>query len=148
MVKRREVKCRRTRLSRDRRGIVLYLVLVIALLLLAAGAVLGVHLQKRMGVFRDQQRNVHAQALLDSATAVAMSLIHQDFKYQGVVTQKLDKGEVKIEVRFGAGSGLRDVLLTAQFRGETRRAEVRIQAEKGRPPKVLRWRPVPGSRSG
>ncbi len=128
--------------SRRERGIVLYMVLVIVLLLMAAGAILGIHLQRRTAIFRDHQRNLHVQALLDSGTAVALSQIRQDFQYQGTETLKIDGGSVVSTVLFSSKTGIREVRLASKYRGESRRAEATVRVEKNRPPEVLSWRPV------
>ena len=124
------------------RGIVLYMVLVIVLLLLAAGAILGAHLQKRMAIFRDQQRNMHVQALLDTGMATAMAVMDQDFQYQGTQRLNIDDGTVTAHVAFSSVSGVRDVRITAKYRGETRRARAVVRVAPMAPPVVTSWKPV------
>ena len=136
-------KHRRSRGNRaDQRGIVLYMVLVVVLLLMAAGAVLGIHLQRRTAIFHDQQRNFHVQALLDSGTAVALSDMKQDFQYQGSRTVSIDGGSVVTSVRFTSKTGIRELRVTSKYRGESRRVSATVRVEKDRSPEVLSWNPV------
>ncbi len=137
-----ESVCRCRGARAEDRGIVLYMVLVVVLLLMAAGAVLGIHLQRRAAIFRDQERNLHVQALLDSGTAVALSEMRKDFQYQGSRTVEIDGGSVISRVSFTSKTGIRDLRVTAKYRGESRRVSATVQVEKDEPPVVVSWRPV------
>ena len=133
---------RRRGSGKSEQGVVLFMVLVIALLLLSVGAVLGFHLQKRMDIFRDQQRNLHVQALLDSGMASALASLRDNHLYQGKQELELDGGEVEVVVSYGSGTGLRKVEITSKFRHETRRSEGVIRAEQNQLPRVIEWTPV------
>lgn len=128
--------------SAQERGVVLYMVVVVALLMMAAGLILGMHLQKRTAIFRDQQRNFHAMTLLDTGTAVAMARLDENFEYQGSQDVELDGGRVSIQI-VGVSTGVREVRLTSTFRGERRRAVARVEVSKEVPPRVVSWRLTP-----
>lgn len=137
------VSCRQD----GRRGMALYLVLVVAVLLLAAGAVLGMHLQKRMSTVIDQQKNLHADALLDSGLAQAMAILSDNYLYQGTRNLDLDGGRVTVKIAFYKITDVRSVEVTATYRGKTRRGAGLIAVHVAKPPRVAEWGPMPALQS-
>lgn len=128
--------------TRRRRGVALFFVLTVAVLLLAAGAILGLHLQGRMMIFTDQQRNLHADALLDSGMATVLAELNRDRRAQGSQTVSLDGGEVKVTIT-AVGVDRRSIEVVSSYRGKTRRGLGLVLLLPKEPPKVISWRPVP-----
>ncbi|MEM1181056.1 MAG: hypothetical protein AAGM22_22130 [Acidobacteriota bacterium] len=110
--------------ARDR-GFALFIVLMAILLLVAAGAMMSLHILNRMALIRDQERNLHLQALVDSGYAYAASRIAADRGYSAIVELELDGGVVEVDVEVITGlvvqPGLRQIGLRAEYRGEVRR---------------------------
>lgn len=134
--------------GRRRRAFALFTVLIAVLLLLGAGALLVLHVQVRMALVRDQQRNMALQSLLDSGYAVVAGTVREDYGFDGELELELDGGLVRMEidriVGLGLPPGLRHVDMTAFYRGEVRRAEgfLRIPSP-GAAPELYGLEPVP-----
>ena len=128
--------------NRERRGLALLFVLAVAVLLLAAGAVLGLHLQGRMMIFRDQQRNLHADALLDSGLATALAEINRDRSARGSQKVALDGGEVTLTITT-VGVDRRSVEVVTSYQGKARRGIGLVEVKPKELPKLITWRPAP-----
>ena len=124
------------------------MVMIAVLLLLGAGALLVLHVQVRMALVRDQQRNMALQNLLDSGYAVAAGSMREDYGFDGELEVELDGGLVRMEIDrvfvLGQPPGLRYIQMTAFYRGEVRRAEgFLLLPSPGAMPELYGLEPVP-----
>ncbi|MEM8996375.1 MAG: hypothetical protein AAGF23_16430 [Acidobacteriota bacterium] len=129
-------------------GFALFLVLMAVLLLVAAGALMALHIQHRLGEVLDLERNLHLQALIDSGYAFAAAQVARDYGYSAVVDLELDGGVVEVDVvhavTFGQPQGLRRVELRASYRGKVRRARGLLFVERpGERPQLYGLESVP-----
>ncbi|MEM6796675.1 MAG: hypothetical protein AAF725_22070 [Acidobacteriota bacterium] len=117
------------------RGYALLVVTIAIVSLLASGALLSIHLNSRMMLLRDQDRNFSLQTLLDSGYSQAGSALSANSRYAGYELLQINGGEVRVHVEIAVGGGgrprgyFRRVRLYANYRGETRAAEGFIWVE-------------------
>lgn len=122
-----------------RPGFALFVALLAVFLLLAAGALLAMHLQMRYELLRDQQRNMQLQNLLDSGYALIAASVREDYSFSGRLDLELGGGVVEMDVQWLVGSGIptgtRRIEMAAFYGGETRRARglLRIPSPGARP---------------
>lgn len=130
-----------TRIRRPRRAYALLLVLVVMLLLSAAGFLVAARMQTRMASYLDEARNVHLRNLVDSGVALGLARIHEDRYWTGEFRQRMDGGLVQCKIEMDSES-MRKLYVEAEYGSERWRYLFTIRASP-RPPRVIGQRFLP-----
>ncbi len=128
--------------SRGERGYALLTALLVVFLLSIALALLGVSLQLRMRLVREEGKTVILGALSDAAVAEALAKLAQSATYSGSPEHELGGGRIGSQVE-SLGAGVYNVVATATFGGRSRVVQAEVVREPGRA-RVRFWRRLAG----
>ncbi len=123
-------------------GYVLITVLMVIVLMMAAGTLLAGSLQFRMWLLRQEAQDIHLSALIDAGVAQALDRFSLSHSWAGVAEHGVGDGTVEARVRMGERALTRIVLVTVVYGNAGRSVEVVVQLSDFVPPRVVEWTPV------
>ncbi len=123
-------------------GYVLITVLVVIVLMMAAGTLLAGSLQYRMWLLRQEAQDIHLSALIDAGFAQALDRLSQSHFWPGSAEQGVGGGTVEVEVEMGDRTLTRIVTVTTTYGVGGRSVRAVVQLSDHVQPRVLEWIPV------